>query len=121
MGTGQSAVAIPEQPMLDAPNVVPLGSTQSLVVSGTSNRSVLVALDQWNDLMQIPGVELPLVLSFRAGVIALTLPAGASVTPLPLTVPNLPFLLGGFAHLQAGTISSTGQLALSNGEFVRFQ
>jgi hypothetical protein len=127
LGPGMTAtsltpvVLIAESPHLLAPPALPPNTTVAIQVTNTANQAVLLGIDTWNDLIRLPGVELPFVLTTAATLYAFAPPAAASTTQFSLYVPQVPWLTNQFVHLQAVTLDGNGALQCSSGGYSRIQ
>jgi len=116
---GTPVTAIIEPPHLIAPTSLLSGTNAAIQATGTADQAVLLGIDIWNDLIVLPGVELPFVLTTGAALYAFAPPTPASSTTFALAVPSASWLLNQFVHLQAVTISGSGTLQFSTGGYGR--
>jgi hypothetical protein len=116
---GTPFTAIPDPPQLHAPILLLSGSIAAIQVTNTANQAVLLGIDLRNDLIRIPGVELPFVLTTAASLYAFAPPTAASSVSFSLPVPSAPWLLQQFVHMQGVTVTGNGALQCSTGGYSR--
>jgi hypothetical protein len=114
-------VPISEPPHVTAPLALPMGTSVAIQASGVQDQFVLLAIDIWNDVIRLPGIELPFVLTTAASLYALAPPSPAGTAAFPLQVPQAPWLANQFVHFQAVTIDGAGALQCSTGGYGRIQ
>ena len=116
---GAPVTLIAEPPHVIAPLLLPSGTIVAIQTTNTANQAVLLGIDLWNDLIPLPGVELPFVLTTAASLYAFAPPSPASSITFTLAVPSAPWLLQQFVHMQAVAIDGSGALQCSSGGYGR--
>jgi len=82
---------------------------------------VLLGIDTSHDLITLPGIELPFVLSTAAVLYAFAPPSPTSPTSFSLFVPPAPWLANVFVYWQAVGVAGNGTLQFSSGGYGRIQ
>jgi hypothetical protein len=117
----QPVTTIAEPPQLVSPLTLPLGTNVAISVGNAANQFVLLGIDTAHDLIALPVIEMPFVLSTAASLYAFAPPSPTSPTSFSLFVPPAPWLANVFVYWQAVTVANDGTIQFSNGGYGRIQ
>jgi hypothetical protein len=117
----QPVTRIADPPQIVAPLALPRGTSVAIQVGNAANQTVLLGIDTAHDLIRIPGIELPFVLTTAASLYAFAPPSPTSPTPFSLFVPPAPWLANVFVYWQAVGVAGDGTLQSSTGGYGRIQ
>jgi hypothetical protein len=108
-------------PLGNVPLTLPLGTSVAISVGNAANQFVLLGIDTAHDLIALPVIEMPFVLSTAASLYAVAPPSPTSPTSFSLFVPPAPWLANVFVYWQAVTVANDGTIQFSNGGYGRIQ